>query len=79
MGVGVFQVFPKTALSLSIPSRCTSPELGSLLVRGKKSDSCLQPGTDRVAMLESDGLKRQTGKPKTWSSHLAELLGWLLW
>lgn len=78
MGVGVFQMFPKTALSLSISSRCTPPELGSLLVRGE-SDSCLQPGTDRVAMLESDGRKGQTGKPKTWSSHLAELLGWLLW
>lgn len=42
---GVFQGFPVTPLSLSIPSRCTPPELGSLLVGGK-SDNSLLPGTD---------------------------------
>lgn len=31
-----------------------------------------------VTVLESDGREGQTGEPKAWSSHLAELLGWLV-
>lgn len=31
-----------------------------------------------VTVLESDGREGQTGEPKARSSHLAELLGWLV-
>lgn len=44
-GLGVFQVFPETSHSLSIHSRCTPPELGSLLVGGKSHN--LSPARNR--------------------------------
>lgn len=63
-GFGVFQVFPETLHSLSIHSRCTPPELGSLLVGGKSHN--FSPTRDRQSdnAEESDGWKKK--KPLKW-------------
>ena len=66
-GLGVFQVFPETSHSLSIHSRCTLLELGSLLVGGKSHN--LSPARNRQGDTaeESDGWKekRKTRKRET--------------